>query len=51
MDSRTNDTLIKVVERFHFYNQKTKSDNPLVASAAGKMREVAMWEMWALTQE
>ena len=51
MDRRTNETLARVVERFGFYSEKTKSDNPLVASAAGKMREVTMWEMWALTQE
>lgn len=51
MDSRTNDILARVVERFHLYNEKTRSDNPLVASAAGKMCEVAVWEMWALTQE
>lgn len=29
----------------------TYSDNPLVASVTGKMREVTMFEMWALTQE
>ena len=49
-DSGTNDSLIKVVERFRFYSGKTKSDNPMIASAAVKMCEVTMWEMWALTQ-
>ncbi len=49
-DSRTNDLLIRVVERFRFYKEKTKSDNPVIASAAAKMCEVTMWEMWTLTQ-
>lgn len=50
-DSRTNNLLIRVVKRFQFYNEKAKSDNPVIASAAEKMREVTMWEMWALTQD
>lgn len=49
-DSRINNLLIRVVKRFQFYNEKVKSDNPVIASAAEKMREVTMWEMWALTQ-
>lgn len=47
---KTNELLARVVERFQFHSEKTKSDSPLVAETAKKMCEVEIWEMWALTQ-
>ncbi len=50
VDYRTNELLAQVVERFIFHSEKANADNPLVADMAAKMREVEIWEMWALTQ-
>ena len=50
-DQKTNELLAQVVERFCFHCEKAKSENPIVASAATKMCEVEIWEMWALTQD
>lgn len=50
-NQRANDYLCRVVERFQFHSEASKSDNPMVAEMASKMREIEIWEMWVLTQE
>lgn len=49
-DSKTNDLLAQVVERFRFHAQKARSGSPPVAEIAGMMCEVELCEMWMLTQ-
>lgn len=50
-NQRTNEFLVRVVERFQFHLDKIKAENPLIAEAAAKMCEIEIWEMWVLTQD
>ncbi len=49
-DQRTNELLAQVIERFQFHYKNTKSDNPIVASAATRMCDAEICEMYMLTQ-
>lgn len=50
-DSKTNELLAQVVERFLYHSQYVHSDKPITKDMAQKMCEIEIWEMWTLTQK
>lgn len=50
-DKKVNEQLAHVVEKYIHCQQKAAADNPIVADSTAKMYSIAIWEMWALTQE
>lgn len=50
-DSKTNELLAQVVERYLYHSQYAQSDKSMIKDMAQKMCEIEIWEMWTLTQE
>lgn len=50
-DSKTNEMLAQVVERFLYHFQYAQSNQSMIKDMAQKMCEIEIWEMWTLTQE